>query len=124
MLEEITKKGRNRTGIWKKYFLRYRIFEEKKEKNDREYWLTVKLASDCSMKGVRAYLVISRLQDSGIEVVNTVPSLSDLEGENFGQSLIFWFVLLFLQRVAKIVGSVAEIERVEVKRERREEKNQ
>ncbi len=32
MLEEITKKGRNQTGIWKKYFLRYRIFEEKRKR--------------------------------------------------------------------------------------------
>lgn len=86
--------------------------------------MTVKLASDCSMKGVRAYLVISRLQDSGIEVVNTVPSLSDLEGENFGQSFdILVRTALPPEEVAKIVGSVAEIERVEVKEGEEEEKN-
>lgn len=125
MLEEITKKGQEPDWNMEEIFSALQDFRGEKEKDDSgEYWLTVKLASDCSMKGVRAYLVISRLQDSGIEVVNTVPSLSDLEGENFGQSFdILVRTALPLEEVAKIVESVAEIERVEVKEGEEEEKN-
>lgn len=125
MLEEITKKGQEPDWNMEEIFSALQDFRGEKEKDDSgEYWLTVKLASDCSMKGVRAYLVISRLQDSGIEVVNTVPSLSDLEGENFGQSFdILVRTALPPEEVAKIVGSVAEIERVEVKEGEEEEKN-
>jgi two-component system chemotaxis sensor kinase CheA len=126
MLEEITKKGQEPDWNMEEIFSALQDFRGEKEKDDSgEYWLTVKLASDCSMKGVRAYLVISRLQDSGIEVVNTVPSLSDLEGENFGQSFdILVRTALPPEEVAKIVGSVAEIERVEVKEGEKEKKNQ
>ena len=126
MLEEITKKGQEPDWNMEEIFSALQNFRGEKEKDDSgEYWLTVKLASDCSMKGVRAYLVISRLQDSGIEVVNTVPSLSDLEGENFGQSFdILVRTALPPEEVAKIVGSVAEIERVEVKEGEKEKKNQ
>lgn len=117
MLEEITKKGQEPDWNMEEIFSALQNFRGEGEKDDSgEYWLTVKLAPDCSMKGVRAYLVISRLQDSGIEVVNTVPSLSDLEGENFGQSFdVLVRTALPSEEVAKIVESVAEIERVEAK---------
>ncbi|WP_438316779.1 chemotaxis protein CheW [Candidatus Caldatribacterium sp. SIUC1] len=81
----------------------------------KEYTLTVYLTLDCSMKGVRAYLVINRLQESGIDVVSTNPSLSDLESERFGQSFeVLVRTALPPEAVKSIVESVAEIERVEV----------
>ncbi len=124
MLEEVAEKGQEPDWDMKEIFSALQNFrEEREEESNEEYWLTVKLASDCSMKGVRAYLVISRLQDSGIGVVSTVPSLSDLEGENFGQSFdVLVHTTLSPGEVAKIVESIAEIESVEVKGE--EENNQ
>lgn len=81
----------------------------------KEYTLTVYLTLDCSMKGVRAYLVINRLQESGIDVVSTNPSLSDLESERFGQSFeVLVRTALPPEAVKNIVESVAEIEKVEV----------
>ena len=124
MLEEVAEKRQEPDWDMKEIFSALQNFrEEREEESNEEYWLTVKLASDCSMKGVRAYLVISRLQDSGIGVVSTVPSLSDLEGENFGQSFdVLVHTTLSPGEVAKIVESIAEIESVEVKGE--EENNQ
>jgi len=81
----------------------------------KEYTLTVYLTLDCSMKGVRAYLVMNRLQESGIDVVSTNPSLSDLESERFGQSFeVLVRTALPPEAVKNIVESVAEIEKVEV----------
>ncbi|MCX7730744.1 MAG: chemotaxis protein CheA, partial [Candidatus Caldatribacterium sp.] len=90
-------------------------------KEEREYIVRVFLTLDCSMKGVRAYLVINRLQESGVEVVSTNPSLTDLESERFGQSFeIFVRSELTPEEITKIVESVAEVERAEVTMQERE----
>jgi len=123
MLEEIAEKGQEPDWDITEISSNLQSFGEKKDKKVEEYWLTVKLISDCSMKGVRAYLVINRLQDSGVEVVKTVPPLSDLEGENFGQSFdLLVRTSLPSTEIIKIVESVAEIEKAEIKGEE-EEKN-
>ncbi|MBC7217918.1 MAG: chemotaxis protein CheA, partial [Candidatus Caldatribacterium sp.] len=92
--------------------------EEKPEEvtgEEKEYLVRVFLTLDCSMKGVRAYLVINRLQESGIDVVSTQPSLTDLESERFGQSFdVFVRSELSPEEIKKIVESVAEVERAEV----------
>lgn len=93
------------------------IREEPEEvaREEREYLVRVFLTLDCSMKGVRAYLVINRLQESGIDVVSTQPSLTDLESERFGQSFdVFVRSELSPEEIKKIVESVAEVERAEV----------
>lgn len=88
---------------------------------EREYRVRVFLTLDCSMKGVRAYLVINRLQESGIDVVSTNPSLTDLESERFGQSFdILVRSELAPEEIQKIVESVAEVEKAEVTLEERE----
>ncbi len=88
---------------------------EKVLKEEREYTVRVFLALDCSMKGVRAYLVINRLQESGIDVVSTSPALTDLESERFGQSFdVLVRSELPPEEIQKIVESVAEVEKAEV----------
>lgn len=88
---------------------------EKVLKEEREYTVRVFLALDCSMKGVRAYLVINRLQESGIDVVSTSPTLADLESERFGQSFdVLVRSELPPEEIQKIVESVAEVEKAEV----------
>lgn len=99
------------------------VGEEQKEvpKEEKEYTVRVFLTLDCSMKGVRAYLVINRLQESGIEVVSTSPSLTDLESERFGQSFdIFVRSELRPEEIKRIVESVAEVEKAEVTVQERE----
>lgn len=84
-------------------------------KEEREYVVKVFLTLDCSMKGVRAYLVINRLQESGIDVVSTNPSLTDLESERFGQSFeVLVRTELAPEEIKKVVESVAEVEKAEI----------
>lgn len=86
----------------------------------KEYLVRVYLALECSMKGVRSYLVINRLQENKVEIVSTNPPLSDLESERFGQSFeIVIRTFLSEEEIRKMVESVAEVERVEI--EMREE---
>ncbi len=84
-------------------------------KEEKEYVVKVFLTLDCSMKGVRAYLVINRLQESGIDVVSTNPSLTDLESERFGQSFeVFVRTELTPEEIKRVVESVAEVEKAEI----------
>ncbi|MEN3186944.1 MAG: Hpt domain-containing protein [Atribacterota bacterium] len=88
--------------------------------SQKEYLVRVYLALECSMKGVRSYLVINRLQESKVEIVSTNPPLSDLESERFGQSFeMLILTTLSEEEIKKMVESVAEVERVEI--EMREE---
>lgn len=83
--------------------------------SQREYLIRVYLALECSMKGVRSYLVINRLQENKVEIVFTNPPLSDLESERFGQSFeIVIRTFLSEEEIRKMVESVAEVERVEI----------
>lgn len=88
--------------------------------SQKEYLIRVYLALECSMKGVRSYLVINRLQENKVEIVSTNPPLSDLESERFGQSFeIVIRTFLSEEDIRKMVESVAEVERAEI--EMREE---
>ena len=81
----------------------------------KEYLIRVYLTLECSMKGVRSYLVINRLQENKIEVVSTNPPLADLESERFGQSFeIVAKTTLPEEEIRKMVESVAEVEKVEI----------
>lgn len=85
------------------------------EEKAQEYLVRVYLTLECSMKGVRAYLVINRLQENKVEVVSTNPPLSDLESERFGQSFeLLIRTSLSEEEIQRMVGLVAEVEKVEV----------
>jgi len=81
----------------------------------KEYLIRVYLTLECSMKGVRSYLVINRLQENKVEVISTNPPLADLESERFGQSFeIVAKATLPEEEIRKMVESVAEVEKVEI----------
>lgn len=85
------------------------------------YLVTVYLTLECSMKGVRSYLVINRLQENGVEVIATIPPLSDLESERFGQSFeVIVRTSLGEEELKKMVESVAEVERAEIRIQEKE----
>ncbi|GAW92898.1 chemotaxis protein CheA [Calderihabitans maritimus] len=79
------------------------------------YQVTVRLAPDCQMKSVRAFLVFNNLKDAG-EVIKTVPSTEEIEDEKFDDR--FDLVIITrneAERISNIIKSVSEIASVTVK---------
>lgn len=74
--------------------------------------ILVKLASDCMMKGPRAYIVFNSLKDMG-EVIKTIPATEEIEEEKFDDS----FQLVFISKegaynIVNTIKSISEIENV------------
>ncbi|WP_369018103.1 chemotaxis protein CheA [Thermatribacter velox] len=88
---------------------------ENKASEGKRYQVRVFLHKDCSMKGVRAYLVLNRLQELGAQILFSEPTVAELEKENFGES--FLVEVLFpgeAEAIRSAVLGVAEVEKVEV----------
>ncbi|MDK2926565.1 MAG: two-component system, chemotaxis family, sensor kinase CheA [Bacillota bacterium] len=78
------------------------------------FFVTVRLAPDCLMKGVRAFLVFQKLEGRG-EVLRAEPPVEDLEEEKFADS----FRLLFLTRekavtLKALLAGISDVAAVEV----------
>jgi len=88
--------------------------EKKRVLEGKRYRIEVFLHKDCSMKGVRAYLVLNRLQELGAQILFAEPPIAELEKENFGESFIV--EVLFpgkAEEIRSAVLGVAEVETVE-----------
>src|SRR5699024_3891655 len=78
------------------------------------YEITVKISTDCLLKGVRAFMVFDALEPLG-EIIKSDPAVNELEDENFADS----FVLLFVSdrkkdEICSKINQISEIERVSV----------
>lgn len=92
-----------------------RVIQEAEPQGFQAFFLTIYLAPDCIMKGVRAFLVFKKLEGKG-EVLRAEPPVEDLEEEKFGDS----FRLLFLTRetpaaLEALLNGVSDVTRVEVR---------
>ena len=82
--------------------------------DQRVYVVQVTVTEGCLLKGARAYMVHEALTEMG-EVVKSVPSIEDLEAEQFDRT--FQFVLLTTtddMNVEKAVSQISELESVTV----------
>lgn len=89
--------------------------EKKRVSEGKRYRVKVFLHKDCSMKGVRAYLVLNRLQELGAQILFAEPPIAELEKENFGESFIV--EVLFpgeAEEIRSAVLGVAEVEKAEL----------
>ncbi len=76
--------------------------------------IKVYLDRNCILKSARAYLVIRNLEERG-QVIRVVPSLADLEEENFDRSFeVVFLSYLNLDEVGSIIKHISEIEKVEI----------
>ncbi len=90
------------------------VLEEAKAKGFRAYWVKVRLEGGCLLKGVRAYMVLTALEQAG-EIIKASPSVPELEEERFDQD--FALVVVSQEDASKLkerVLDVSEIESVEV----------
>jgi len=74
------------------------------------YKIFINIVKDCALKSARAYLVITRLEEIG-EIVKTVPSVEDLEKENFGDSFLVYVATKEpKEEIEKTISSITDIE--------------
>ncbi|MNR86181.1 Chemotaxis protein CheA [compost metagenome] len=90
------------------------VLAEAQAKGYRAYWVKIRLQAGCLLKGVRAYMVLTSLEQGG-EIIKAVPSVPELEEERFEQD--FALMVVSQEDGAKLkerVLDVSEIEEVEV----------
>lgn len=90
------------------------VISQAKEQGFEAFHVTVGLTEDCMLKAARVYMVFEVLKELG-EVIKTIPSVEDLEEENFEQE----FSLVFLSKemseaIQDRVNKVSEIQKVEL----------
>jgi two-component system chemotaxis sensor kinase CheA len=78
-------------------------------KTQSVYHLHMKLADDCAMKFVRAFMVISTAQEGG-EILASYPSMEDLEEEKFETE--FEFVFQSTAAISDLTTKLGEISEV------------
>lgn len=89
------------------------VLEEARNKGLKPFWVTVRLSAGCLLKGVRAYMVLTALEQHG-EIIKAVPAVSELEEERFERD----FAVIVVSpedadALRTAVLEVSEIERAE-----------
>lgn len=90
------------------------IIKQAKEKNYNVYTAEIILTDDCLLKSARSFLVYKTIEDLG-EIIKTVPSVDDLEQENFQDR----FYIMFLTQknadeVKDLILNISEIKEVNI----------
>ncbi|MGB3973147.1 MAG: chemotaxis protein CheA [Peptococcia bacterium] len=79
------------------------------EKGQKAFQIKVIVEDECVMKGVRAYMVFRNLEPVG-EVLKAVPSVQDLEDENFENEFTFIYIsALSSDQIRKNIETISEI---------------
>ena len=74
--------------------------------------LKIILVEGCILKAARTYMVMTQLENNG-DVIKTVPSVQDLENENFENSFAVLFVTTkSFEDIAKKINEISEIAEV------------
>lgn len=90
------------------------LIKQAKEQGIQAYEIQAALREGCLLKSARAYMVMTSLEEMG-EVIKSVPSVEDLEKENFEHS--FQVVVLSSMEADKIqqnLLSISEVESIQV----------
>ncbi len=90
--------------------------EEGEEESGVEKTLRLKITldQDCVLKSVRVFMIFKKLSQTG-KVINSRPSIEDLEDENFERTFeVFFSTRESLSDVRKALMTIAEVQGVEV----------
>ncbi|MFS0750767.1 chemotaxis protein CheA [Oceanobacillus sp. 1P07AA] len=90
------------------------ILKQAKEQGFEPFQITVELSEECILKGARAYMVFEALDNHG-EIIQTSPTVEEIEDGNFGQS----FQLIFLtgdpiDTIKEIIEKVSEVKQTNI----------
>jgi two-component system chemotaxis sensor kinase CheA len=90
------------------------VLAEAKAKGFKAYWVRIRLQEGCLLKGVRAYMVLTTLEQIG-EIIKAFPTVPELEEERFEQD--FALAVVSQEAAAKLkelVLDVSEVQSVEI----------
>jgi len=88
------------------------ILKQSMEQGVHAYSIEVTIREDCVLKAARAYMVFEALEHNG-EVIQSSPSVQDIENEKFDRSFAVYYVTgLDQEALTALVGNVSEIEGV------------
>jgi two-component system chemotaxis sensor kinase CheA len=90
------------------------VLAEAQAKGFKAYQVTVRLDPTCLLKGVRAYMVLTALEQAG-EIIKAVPAVPELEEERFEQEFVLVLVSTeAAETLAERVRNVSEVAAVVV----------
>ncbi len=90
----------------------YKVIKKALEEGKKVYGMTVCLAETCILKSARAFLVFKSLEGKG-EVIKSVPTIEEIEDEEFEFDFSWLFVTDLSEDVVKrTVENVSEIDKV------------
>lgn len=90
------------------------ILNESKERGFFQYEIQVKLQDDCLLKGARVFMVFDVMEKFG-EVLKSLPTVNELEEENFDNAFTVLFVSTFNAKdIESAISKVSEIHSVHV----------
>lgn len=90
------------------------VLEKAKEKGLYAYKIDVKLNDNCMLKSARAFVIFNLLEETS-EIIQSIPSVEDIEDEKF--DLSFQVVIISeteKEEIRKKVLNVSEVEKVEI----------
>ena len=93
----------------------FMVIKEARAKGYEAYDILVEISEDCTLKGPRAFLIVTKLKEVG-ELLASFPAVEDLQDGEYEDS--FRLICLSkdkIERVQSVVENNAEIERVTVK---------
>ncbi|BBB93163.1 MAG TPA: chemotaxis protein CheA [Methylomusa anaerophila] len=90
------------------------VVKSAKDQGMQTYEVNINLREGCLLKSARAYMVMSALDEFG-EIIKSIPSVEDLEKENFDLSFQAVIVTgIEPERIEDALTSISEIEKVTV----------
>lgn len=90
------------------------VLQQSKEQGFNSYEIHINLREDCLLKAARVFMIFEVLEKIG-EVIKSVPSVEQLEEEQFDSSFMVTFVTKESQEdIQKKIMKVSEVEKVDV----------
>ncbi len=92
----------------------YSILQQSIEAGIPVFRIEVTIRQECVLKAARAYMVFNVLEQNG-EVIQSTPSVEDIEQERFEQSFTVYYISQLAQdQLASQIAGVSEIDKVDV----------